>query len=114
MTQVLLVQHYPEDKEFKMKKFLETKYGGLIFSLLSGLAYFCLVLTFILETTGNKGILLGIFFFPAIVCGMGLVLLKGIKQWQEQENYSKITAVVILHVVLFIISIVSLVATVLF
>lgn len=97
-----------------MKKIFETKFGGLIFALLAGLAYFCLVLTFILETTGDKGILLGIFFFPAIVCGMGLVLLKSIKQWQEQENYKKIKVVVILHAGLFVISIVSLIAAILF
>lgn len=97
-----------------MKKFFETKYGGLLFALLSGLSYFFIVLTFILETTGDKGILLGIFFFPTIVCGMGLVLLKGIKQWQEAENYNKIRAVVMLHTVLFIIGIVSLAATILF
>ena len=97
-----------------MKKFFETKYGGLVFSLLSGLAYFCIVLTFILETTGDKGIILGIFFFPAIVCGMGLILLKAIKQWLEEEKYKKITAVVILHLVLLVISIISLVSAILF
>lgn len=111
---VLSVRHFLPDKENKMKKFFETKYGGLIFALLSGLAYFCLILTFILETTGDKGILLGIFFFPAIICGMGLILLKAIKQWQEEEKYNKINAVVILHMVLLIIGIMSLVATVLF
>lgn len=97
-----------------MKKFFETKYGGLIFALFAGLAYFCLVLTFILETTGDKGILLGIFFFPAIICGMGLILLKAIKQWQEEGHYNKIKAVVLLHLVLLIMGIVSLVATILF
>lgn len=90
-----------------MKKFFETKYGGLIFSLFSGLAYFGLILCFIIENSGKKGILLGIFFFPAIVCGMGLVLLKSIKQWQEQELYGKIKAVVIFHIILFIISVIS-------
>lgn len=93
-----------------MKKFFETKYGGLIFSLLSGLAYFGLVLCFVLENTGDKGIILGIFFFPAIVCGMGLVLLKSIKLWQEQEAYGKITAVAVFHVILMIISFITVLA----
>ena len=93
-----------------MKKFLETKYGSLIFALLSGLAYFGLILCFIIENSGPKGMLLGFFFFPAIVCGMGLVLLKSIKQWQEQEAYGKIKGVIIFHIILFIISIVSVLA----
>lgn len=87
-----------------MKKFFETKYGGLIFSLLSGLAYFGLVLCFIIENAGEKGLLLAFFFFPAIICGMGLVLLKSIKMWQEQQAYGKITAVAVFHIILMIIS----------
>ena len=93
-----------------MKKFLETKYGGLLFSLFSGLAYFGLILCFVIENSGAKGMLLGFFFFPAIVCGMGLVLLKSIKQWQEQEEYGKIKAIIIFHIILFIISVLSVVA----
>lgn len=95
-----------------MKRFFETKYGPLIFSLLSGLAYFGIILGFIVANSGLKGMLLGIFFFPAIVCGMAFVLLKGIKQWQEEENYKKITAVAIAHIILMIISIVSVLAMV--
>lgn len=93
-----------------MKRFFETKYGGLIFSLLSGCAYFALVMCFILESSGEKGLLLGFFFFPAIICGMGLVLLKSIKQWQEQEEYGKIKAVAIFHIILMVISIVFVAA----
>jgi len=93
-----------------MKRFFETKYGGLVFALFSGLAYFGLALCFIIESTGKKGMLLGFFFFPAIICGMGLVLLKSIKQLQEKEAYGKITAIVIFHILLMIISIVSVFA----
>ena len=93
-----------------MRKFFETKFGGLIFSLLSGLAYFIIVLGFILDNTGPKGIILGIFFFPAIVCGMAFVLLKSIKQWQEQEAYSKITAVAVFHIILMLLSVIFLLA----
>lgn len=86
-----------------MKRLFETKYGGLCFSLLSGLAYFAVVMNFVLESTGKKGILLGIFFFPAIVCGAAYVILKSIKQLQEREEYTKITVIFVCHVILMLV-----------
>lgn len=96
----------------KVRKFFETRYGALIFSLISGLAYFGLAIEFIIGNTGGKGMLLGFFFFPAIVCGMALVLLKSIKMWQEQEAFGKITAMAVFHIILIIISLVSVLARV--
>ena len=95
-----------------MKRFFETKYGAFIFSLISGLAYFGLAVDFIIGNSGGKGMLLGFFFFPAIVCGMALVILKSIKMWQEQEAYGKIKALAVFHVILIIMSLVSVLARV--
>lgn len=89
-----------------MKKLFETKWGGLIFSLLAGLAYFGLIFGFILDNTNANGALLGFFFFPAIVCGMALVLLKMIKKSMEEENYTKINFITIAHIVLMVLSII--------
>ena len=93
----------------KIEKIFGTKYGGLIFSLLAGCAYFILVLSFILGTDPKAG-LLGFFFAPAIICGIALVLFKMIRQFIENEELKKAIIVAILHVILFLMSIVFLVA----
>ncbi|MBO5060167.1 MAG: hypothetical protein J6C82_04565 [Clostridia bacterium] len=89
-------------------KIFDTKYGSLIFALLSGCAYFIIVLDFIMKYTENSGALLGFFFFPAIICGMGLVLLKAIKRLRDEEAFGKINMLVYAHIVLFLISLVFL------
>lgn len=95
-----------------MKKLFKTKYGDLIFSLFSGLAYFGVIMNFVLESVGKKGILLAFFFFPAIVCGAGVVLLKSIRRLTEKEDFSKIRMIFVLHVLLAVISVVMLLARV--
>lgn len=89
-----------------MRKLFETRFGGLVFSLLSGLAYFGLIFGFILDNTNAHGAILGFFFFPTIVCGMALVLLKMIKRLREEENYTKINFIVIAHIILMVLSII--------
>lgn len=93
----------------KIEKIFGTKYGGLIFSLLSGLAYFIVILSFIM-TTGPRAGLLGFFFAPAIICGIALVLFKMIRQFLENEEFQKANIVGILHVILMAISVVFLIA----
>lgn len=79
-----------------MEKFLKTKYGLLIFSLVCGLAYYVLVMKLI--STINYSYLLGIFFFPAIVCGTALSLYKTIKNMEETQEFFKIKALMIIHI----------------
>lgn len=93
----------------KIEKIFGTKYGGLIFSLLSGFAYFIVILSFIM-TTGPRAGLLGFFFAPAIICGIALVLFKMIRQFLENEEFKKANLVGILHIILIIISIVFFIA----
>jgi len=93
----------------KIEKIFNTKYGGLIFSLLSGLAYFIIILSFILTADAKAG-LLGFFFAPAVICGMALVLFKMIRQFLENEEFQKANVVGFLHIILMIISIVFLIA----
>ncbi len=85
-------------------KIFDTKYGGLIFSLASGCAYFIIILDFILKSSASGG-LLGFFFFPAIICGAGLVLLKTIKKLQDEERPEKVNLIVYAHIGLILISI---------
>ena len=91
-----------------INKIFDTKYGGLVFSLFSGCAYFIIILDFFLKSTTAGGGLLGFFFFPAIVCGTALVILKLVKRLQEEEQYGKINLIVYMHIALAIISIVFL------
>lgn len=93
---------------FNTKKLFSTKYGGFAFSLISGLAYFIIILDFLISSVSNGGILLGFFFFPAIICGTALVLLKTVKKLTEDEEYKKLNVLFYVHLLLFLISLVFL------
>lgn len=88
-------------------KVFGTKYGGLIFSLCSGCAYFIIILNIVLQSSPSAG-LLGFFFAPAIIAGTGLVLLKTIKRLIEEEQPGKVNVLFWLHIVLMILSLVFL------
>lgn len=80
-----------------------------IFSLLCGAAYFFIVFDFIKTFTHNGGTLLSFFFCPAIICGMALVLLKSVRKWVEEEKTKPLARLIVLHIILFVISIVFLI-----
>lgn len=90
------------------ERILNSKYGGLVFSLLSGLAYFIIIMNFIMSHTQNGG-LLGIFFFPAIICGTALVLLKALKRLCDEDRRKSAAALIYIHLALILISIVFLI-----
>lgn len=92
-----------------MKSFFKTKYGPLIFSLLSGVAYFVLAFMLILDSEGGNGALLGFFFCPAIVCGAALVLLKSIRLWLEGENYRKVYMIATVHCIVILAAIATVI-----
>lgn len=87
-------------------KIVESKKGELIFSLISGIAYFIVVLSIIINHTQTGGALLGFFFFPAIICGAALVLIKTIRKLKDEEQFSKINMLIYPHIALWLISIV--------
>ncbi len=86
-------------------KLLKSTVGRLVFALLSGGAYYIIALKFILSHTSVGGGLLGFFFLPAIVCGMGLVIIKILRSQEEQENTGAMLTVFWTHTLLIIISI---------
>ncbi len=86
-------------------KLLDKKYGGLIFSLLSGLAYFIIILDYIINSTAAYGMLLGLFFFPAIIAGSALIILKTINRLKTEEKFRQINAIIYLHILLMLVSI---------
>lgn len=83
-----------------MKKILDKKYGLLVFSLLSGFAYFTLIMILISEVQFSY--LLGIFFFPTVVCGAALCLVKSIKLMLENQEEKKAYRIMKLHIALII------------
>ena len=62
---------------------LRKPYPLLIWALICGLAYLSLAARFILEWTSAGGGIIVLFFFPAIVCGAALILIKAIKKADE-------------------------------
>ncbi len=94
-----------------MKKIIESKYGLLIFSIVSGLAYFILIMMLISKV--NYSYLLGIFFFPAVICGAALCLFKSIRGLEAEQEYSKIKALMVLHIFVILLAVAFLVISVL-
>ena len=90
-------------------KIFNTKYGGLIFSLLGGAAYFAIILDFILKHTSYGGALLGFFFFPAIIAGAALIIIKTVKRLEAEEAFTKINIFLYLHLALIVLGIVFLI-----
>ena len=94
----------------KILQLMQSTKGLLVFTLLSGCAYFITVLKFILSHTNAGGGLLGFFFFPAIVCGAALVLIKVTKQCFENGNENAVVNIFLIDVVFILISIVFLIS----
>lgn len=91
--------------------FKKSPFALLAFSLLSGAAYFSILMNiFIIPMSGGKPPLIGWFFSPAIIFGMALVIVKMIKNAIAAESAGKVTAVFILHVIIILLGIVFAVA----
>lgn len=92
-----------------MGNLVKSRVGELVFSLLSGCAYFIVLAGFIINNTQNGGLMLSMFFFPAIVCGAALILIKTIRKLKEEELFSKINILIYAHILLMIISVAFLI-----
>lgn len=89
----------------KIVEFLGRTVPQLVFALLAGCAYFMILLPVI--TIYSKGSsFLAFQFSPLIICGAALVIIKLMKQARENENYNAIFVLFVIHVLLFVMSIV--------
>ena len=86
-----------------MEKFLKSKYGLLIFSLGCGVAYFILII--LLVANIKYSYLLGIFFFPTVICGAALCIYKTIKNLQEVSEFRRIKSLIILHIFVILLAV---------
>ncbi len=85
---------------------LKNTWGVLIFSLLSGCAYYTVILKFILLHTKMGGGMLGFFFLPAIICGAALILIKLFKQFLENGRENSAIFLFCIHAVFILMAIV--------
>lgn len=90
-------------------KIVNSTIGELIFSLISGIAYFIIIMGFVVGNTQAGGFMLSFFFLPAIVCGAALLLIKTIRKLKDEENFGKINALIYAHIVLLLVSLVFLI-----
>ena len=88
-------------------KILDKKYGELCFGLFCGCAYFIIILRFIIENTAAGGGLLGFFFFPAIVCGAALFVIKLIRNLREKERFNAVNLFIYIHLLVFFAAVAS-------
>jgi len=86
-----------------MEKFLKSKYGLLIFSLGCGVAYFILIMMLVANI--KYSYLLGIFFFPTVICGAALCIYKTIKNLQEVSEFRRIKSLIILHIFVILLAV---------
>ena len=96
----------------KVLKLLKNTWGLLIFSLISGAAYFVIVLRFVLANTNNGSGLLAYFFAPAVTCGAALILIKLIKQCLSDGRPGPAIMLFWLHVLFIAMGIVFLITMV--
>lgn len=89
----------------KIIKLLEAPAALLAFGLLSGGAYFAIVLELLSGYFNEQNKLIIYFFAPVIICGAALVLIKLIKQHYTAESYSKITLIFWVHIILMAIAV---------
>lgn len=86
-------------------KIVESRVGELVFSLLAGGAYFIVIMGFVVANTKAGGVMLSMFFLPAIVCGAAILIIKTIRKLKEEEQPGKINAIIYAHIALAVISI---------
>lgn len=86
----------------KILGILGTTAGRLIFALLAGLGYFMVILRLIIEWSSGSA-LLAFFFAPFIICGAALIIVKMMKQAEENDNGPAILKLFWVHVILFVI-----------
>ena len=85
---------------------LRRPYHLLVWALVCGLAYLSLAARFILEWTERGGGIIVLFFFPAIVCGAALIIIKGIKKADENGNERAMLSVFYFHLLVILMGII--------
>ena len=91
----------------KLLSFFQKKHTPLIFSLICGLAYLIIILSFITRNTSAGGLII-FFFFPAIVCGSALLIFKAIKTHIENKSTKSLWTLFSGHVAVILLALLLL------
>lgn len=86
----------------KILDMINTTAGRLVFSLISGAGYFMILFGAVLRLSKGQP-LLAWYFAPMIICGAALVIIKMVKQAQENEAGDRILRLFWLHAAVVII-----------
>ena len=97
----------------KILSFFEKKHTALTFSLLCGLAYLVIILSFITRNTSAGGLIV-FFFFPAIICGSALLIFKSIKNHVEYKLTKPLTALFYGHIIVMLLAVALLLEMLIF
>ena len=87
----------------KLLSFFQKKHTALTFSLLCGLAYLVIVLSFITRNTSGGGLIV-FLFFPAIVCGAALLVFKSIKTYIECQSIRPLRVLFCGHIIVMLLA----------
>ena len=97
----------------KLLSFFEKKYSALTFSLLCGLAYLIIILSFIARNTSGGGLII-FFFFPAIICGSALLIFKAIKTYVEHKITRSLMVLFYGHILVMLLALLLLLEMLIF
>ena len=89
----------------KIISLINTTAGRLIFVLLSGAGYYSIIAKLLIDLAPKNALLL-FLFFPLVICGAALILIKLIIQKQESDDNSSILKIFYLHIAVIIIGII--------
>lgn len=92
----------------KVLNLLKNPYALLVWALISGCAYLSIIAQFVMRFTEvpQSGGLIIWLFFPAVICGAALLLVKMVKQAFEEENNKLILTLFYTHLAIIVMGIV--------
>lgn len=92
----------------KILEFLKNPYKCLVWAIICGLAYAAIIAQFVMRFTNTKGggIIILWCFFPAIICGAALLLVKTVKNAYAEERDKAVTNIFYSHLLIIAMGIV--------
>lgn len=91
-----------------LMKFMDNPCKRLVWALVCGLAYCAIIARFVFDYTNTAfggGIIMW-FFFPAIICGAALLLIKTVKRASDEEKWGSIKTLFYAHLAVIVIGVV--------
>ncbi len=97
----------------KLLSFFEKKHTALTFSLMCGLAYLVIILSFITRNTSAGGLIV-FFFSPAIVCGSALLIFKSTRTFIQYKSTKSLGTLFFGHIIVMLLALLLLLEMLIF